>query len=199
MVNEITRTPSMRVMSISIKSVVPAQVKLKKLFNTNRVDELHIYAISYFFCDDYQIESKPASYKGSSRTFFLKEFGAAGNREFQSCENEKQMFAQFQAEIRRLDPDVIVCHDSAKIIDTLIQRMARIGDKHERPRLGRLVLAHEISKSNQNQRIGSTLAGRLLCDTFMHSRDMIKSVDYELEEMAKHIKPERVFKGHGEE
>jgi len=28
---------------------------------------------------------------------------------------------------------------------------------------------------------------------------MIKSVDYELEEMAKHIKPEKAFKGMGEE
>ena len=37
------------------------------------------------------------------------------------------MFGQFQAELRRLDPDVLVCHDSAKIIDTLIQRMAKLG------------------------------------------------------------------------
>jgi hypothetical protein len=52
------------------------------------------------------------------------------------------MFALFQAELRRLDPDVLVCHDSAKILDTLIQRMARIGDKNEKPRLGRLVFSH---------------------------------------------------------
>lgn len=39
------------------------------------------------------------------------------------------------------------------------------------------------------------MAGRLVCDTFLHSKDMIKSVDYELESMAAHIKPERLFKG----
>ena len=104
------------------------------------------------------------------------------------------MFAQFQAELRRLDPDVLVCHDSAKIIDTLIQRMARLG-KQEKPRLGRLIYPHQLNMSNQTQRISSTVAGRLVCDTFQHSRDMIRSVDYELESMATHIKPERVFRG----
>ena len=87
------------------------------------------------------------------------------------------MFAQFQAEIRRLDPDVLVCHDSAKIIDTLIQRMARLG-KQEKPRLGRLIYPHQLNMSNQTQRISSTVAGRLVCDTFQHSKDMIRSVDY---------------------
>ena len=96
------------------------------------------------------------------------------------CQDEKQMFAQFQAELRRLDPDVIVCHDSAKILDTLIQRMARLGPKNEKPILGRLRFVHQLSSSNQNQRISSTLAGRLVCDTFLHSKDMIRSVDYEL-------------------
>lgn len=90
------------------------------------------------------------------------------------------MFALFQAEIRKLDPDVLVCHDSAKILDSLIQRMVRIGDRQEKPKLGRLVYSHQLSSVNQNQRIGSTVAGRLVCDTFLHSKDMIKSVDYEL-------------------
>jgi len=62
----------MRVMSISIKTAIPSQVKLKKLFNTNRVDDLHIYAISYFLCEDYLVEVKPNKYNGISKTFFLK-------------------------------------------------------------------------------------------------------------------------------
>lgn len=37
-VRDISRPPNMRVMSISIKAVIPSQVKLKRLFNTNRVD-----------------------------------------------------------------------------------------------------------------------------------------------------------------
>lgn len=90
------------------------------------------------------------------------------------------MFGNFIADLNRLDPDVIVCHDASKILDTLIQRMAQIGDKNERPKLGRLVYHYNLSSSNQHQRINSALAGRLLVDTFIHSKDMIKSVDYEL-------------------
>ena len=195
-VRDISRPPNMRVMSISIKAVIPAQVKLKRLFNTNRVDELHIYAISFFLCEDYQVELKPNRYSGISRTLFVKEFGAASkDKNMVVCDNEKQMIALFQAELRRYDPDVLVCHDSSKILDTLIQRISRLGDKQDRPRLGRLVHLHELNKSNQQQRINSTIAGRLLVDTFTHARDMIKSVDYELESMAQHIRPERAFKG----
>lgn len=168
-------------MSISIKAVVPCQVKLKKLFNTNRVDELHIYAISYFLCDDYQVELKPSKYVGINRTLFLKEFGVQGkDKSFVVCDTERQMIAQFQADLRRYDPDILVCHDSSRVIDILIQRMAKLSDKQDRPRLGRLVHLFDVSKSNQNQRINSTIAGRLLVDTFIHAKDMIKSVDYEL-------------------
>jgi hypothetical protein len=78
----------MRVMSISIKAAVPAQVKVKKLFNTNRVEDLHIYAISYFICEDYLVELKPSKYSGISRTLYLKEFGAPSkDREFFMCDN----------------------------------------------------------------------------------------------------------------
>ena len=113
------------------------------------------------------------------RTLYLKEFGAnIKNSEFVLCQSEKQMFGLFQAEVMRLDPDVLVCHDSAKVLDTLIQRMAKIGDKHDKPRLGRLLHPHVLSGVNQNQRIGVTVAGRLVCDTFVHSKDMIRSVDY---------------------
>ena len=34
------------------------------------------------------------------------------------------------ADLTRLDPDAIVCHDASKILDTLIQRMAQVGDKN---------------------------------------------------------------------
>jgi hypothetical protein len=52
------------------------------------------------------------------------------------------MLGQFLADIKRLDPDVLVCHDSSKIIDTLIQRLMKIGDRNDKVRLGRLSFAH---------------------------------------------------------
>ena len=90
------------------------------------------------------------------------------------------MIALFLNDLNRYDPDVLVCHDQSKIFDVLIQRMAQIGDKNDKPRLGRLVHYQNVNNSNQYQRITSSLAGRLLVDTFTHSKDMIKSIDYEL-------------------
>ena len=54
-VRENIAVPNLRVMAISVRAVVPARVKVKRLFDTNRVDDLHIYSISYFFCDSYQV------------------------------------------------------------------------------------------------------------------------------------------------
>lgn len=56
--------------------------------------------------------------------------------------------------------------------------MAQLGDKNIKPKLGRLVHFYNSNSANQHQRITSSLAGRLLVDTFVHSKDMIKEVDY---------------------
>jgi hypothetical protein len=40
------------------------------------------------------------------------------------------MFGKFVADLGRYDPDVIVCHDASKILDSLIQRMSKFGDKN---------------------------------------------------------------------
>ena len=112
------------------------------------------------------------------------------------------MLGMFESEVRRLDPDVMVCHDGSKILDTLIQRIYKLGgesNRHSKPMLGRLSHGHEFSKHNQHQRISGSLAGRLVCDTFIHAKDMIRSVDYELESMVGHIKPSRAFKGMNDE
>lgn len=39
-------------MSISLKAAIPSHLSKKQLFpNTNRIDESHIYCISYTFCE----------------------------------------------------------------------------------------------------------------------------------------------------
>ena len=189
--------PSLRVMSIAVRAAIPAQVKVKKLFNTNNVDDLHIYAISFFMCDSYQVELKPKKYHGISKTYYVKEFGASSkNGNMEQCQDEKHMLGKLQAKIQELDPDVIVCHDTSRVLDLLIQRMIRLCQRmSEKPRLGRLMFHHEYSKHNQLQRINNAIAGRLLVDTYTHSKEMIKSVDYDLQEMTKHIKPEYNYQG----
>ena len=89
------------------------------------------------------------------------------------------MLSRFEADLKFYDPDFIVCHDSSKILDTLICRIMKLGSKNK---LGRFRIFKDSGKSNQNQsqRINTFIAGRLLVDTFLHAKDMIKSIDYEL-------------------
>jgi DNA polymerase elongation subunit (family B) len=134
----------MRVMSVSIKTIAPNQViKNRNIFKNvleKDMSSLHIYAISYFLCDDYQIELKPSKYHGIHRTLFLREFGGQSpDKTMVPFETEKQMIAQFQADLRRYDPDVLVCHDASRTLDALVQRMVTLGGKQDRPKLGRLV------------------------------------------------------------
>jgi hypothetical protein len=56
----------------------------------------------------------------------------------------------------------------------------KLGDRNTKTKFGRLNFVRDLSKTNQTQRINTFIAGRLLVDTFNHSKEMIKSIDYEL-------------------
>lgn len=85
------------------------------------------------------------------------------------------LFARFYADILKYDPDFFVCHDASAILDSLIYRLGKL-DKNSKIRLSRLKLARDATKNNQAQRINSFIAGRLLVDTYFHSKDMVKSI-----------------------
>ena len=81
------------------------------------------------------------------------------------------MIGRFMADIVRLDPDFIVCHDSSKILDTLVCRLPKLSnDKNSRNKFGRLNIFRDLSKNNQYQRLSKFVAGRLLVDTYLHSK-----------------------------
>ena len=60
------------------------------------------------------------------------------------------MIGKFVAEIMRLDPDVIVCHDASRIIDFFIKRMSQLGNKNLKPKLGRLVHYYQEMYSSRS-------------------------------------------------
>lgn len=68
---ELSKPPTLKVMSISLKWAIPSQLSKKKLFETNKIDEMHIYCISYSFSNDYIVEIKPAHYSITQKTFYL--------------------------------------------------------------------------------------------------------------------------------
>lgn len=80
----------------------------------------------------------------------------------------------------------------------LISQFGKL-DKNAKIKFGRLRIARDVSKTNQTQRINSFLAGRLLVDTFLHSKEMVKSIEYNLENIAQYARPDKKFTGFTEE
>lgn len=81
------------------------------------------------------------------------------------------MITKFMNDIILLDPDLIVCHDASKILDTLICRLPRLKtDRNVKMKFGRLNMLRDGSKSNQTQRVNKFIAGRLLVDTYLHAK-----------------------------
>ncbi len=64
----------MRVLSFSLKAIVPATITKKKYFVKDK-DDLQIYSISYHYCDDYKVSIKDQKPKLIHRTYYLQEFG----------------------------------------------------------------------------------------------------------------------------
>ncbi len=64
------------------------------------------------------------------------------DKRFTHCNDEKQLLARLFADINRLDPDLIVCHDSSLALSTILQRINRIKQKNDRIKMGRLIFAH---------------------------------------------------------
>jgi len=71
--------------------------------------------------------------------------------------------------------------------------------KLNKPKLARFTYLKERTNDKQQKRVDMALAGRLLVDTFVHSKDVIKETDYSLKSMSKYIKPEVRFNYLGEE
>lgn len=76
---------TMRVMSLSVKAVVPSQLKVKRYFKTENSDDVQIYAISYTFCKEYDVELKPNKYNTFSRVYYVKGMGSMNESEYVMC------------------------------------------------------------------------------------------------------------------
>jgi len=62
--------PTVRVLSFSLKSIVPANITKKKYFLKDK-DDSHIYSISYHYCGDYKVSVKDQKPSLVHRTYYL--------------------------------------------------------------------------------------------------------------------------------
>ncbi|CAN1190341.1 DNA polymerase alpha catalytic subunit [Linum perenne] len=106
--------------------------------------------------------------------------------------SERALLNRLMTELHKLDSDILVGHNiSGFDLDVLLHRAqaCRVPSSMW-SRIGRLKrsMMPKLSKPNgsrASQGILSCLSGRLLCDTYLSSRDLLKEVSYSLTQLAK--------------
>lgn len=90
------------------------------------------------------------------------------------------MLSYFLNVMSRLDPDVMVCHDSSKTLDVITSRLIVKGN-HQKERLGRIKFEERASSLKEPHiRLASLTRGRIVVDTMKQAEDAIKSNDHKL-------------------
>lgn len=117
---------------------------------------------------------------------------ANGGNMIMTQPNERALLTCLLTRLQGLDPDVLVGHNiSAFDLNVLLHRL----QQHKLPiwsRVGRLKRNHfpkltgggNVFGGGASQGVMTALAGRLLCDTYLSSRELLREVDYTLKTLA---------------
>ncbi|XP_024959524.1 DNA polymerase alpha catalytic subunit [Cynara cardunculus var. scolymus] len=119
----------------------------------------------------------------------------AGSNIISMESSERALLNRLMIELHKLDSDVLVGHNiSGFDLDVLLNRVkackvpnsmwSKIG-RLKRSEMPRLNKGSTVFGSGASPGIMSCIAGRLLCDTFLCARDLLKEVSYSLTELAK--------------
>ncbi|KAK9163384.1 hypothetical protein Syun_004286 [Stephania yunnanensis] len=109
--------------------------------------------------------------------------------------NERALLNRLMLELHKLDSDVLVGHNiSGFDLDILLHRVqvckvasgmwSKIG-RLKRSLVPKLTKGNTIYGSGASPGVLSCISGRLLCDTYLCSRDLLKEVSYSLTQLAK--------------
>ncbi|GMY11780.1 DNA polymerase alpha catalytic subunit [Fagus crenata] len=119
----------------------------------------------------------------------------SGSNVISSESSERALLNRLMIELYKLDSDVIVGHNlSGFDLDVLLHRAqtckvpssmwSKIG-RLKRSVMPKLAKRSNMFGSGASPGIMSCIAGRLLCDTYLCSRDLLKEVSYSLTQLAK--------------
>ncbi|KAL3525683.1 hypothetical protein ACH5RR_014055 [Cinchona calisaya] len=109
--------------------------------------------------------------------------------------SERALLNRLMIELQKLDSDVLVGHNiSGFDLDVLLHRFqackvpssmwSKVG-RLKRSVMPKLNKGNNIFGSGASPGMMSCIAGRLLCDTYLSSRDLLKEVSYSLTQLAK--------------
>ncbi|CAA2966660.1 DNA polymerase alpha catalytic subunit [Olea europaea subsp. europaea] len=119
----------------------------------------------------------------------------AGSNVISVESSERALLNRLMIELHKLDSDVLVGHNiSGFDLDVLLHRVqacrvpssmwSKVG-RLKRSVMPKLNKGSSMFGSGASQGILSCIAGRLLCDTYICSRDLLKEVSYSLTQLAK--------------
>ncbi|KAI8375408.1 DNA polymerase family B-domain-containing protein [Choanephora cucurbitarum] len=195
--NRPLHVPPLVVMSLSLRTIMNDKKNINE-----------IIAASALVCDQLQIdETVPIEKQSKSRFTVVRQLAnkpyPANFMESVNFEKKKNGFSiqvektetsllnYLIARIQMCDPDVIVGHNFAGFdLDVLLHRMKALNIQHWH-RLGRLKRknwpklqagAGGAGESTYQERL--IMSGRLVCDTYLASKDLIRSKSYRMTDLA---------------
>ncbi|GAA99900.1 uncharacterized protein L969DRAFT_102320 [Mixia osmundae IAM 14324] len=187
-------TPPLTIVSVSartimnhtldVKEIVSTSLRIWKDCNIDDVTPIAKQPCSVITCvRPLTGYSFPAGFETACRNQSPKIMTVTGEHA------EKWLLNQLLAALHRHDPDIIVGHEFADLLETILTRLSNLKIEHF-SRLGRL---RQSKRPNAKQAHISLMSGRLLCDlTNDSAKSMIASTTWSLTEMCKNqLKVER--------
>eukprot|EP01117_Protostelium_nocturnum_P013402 TRINITY_DN4996_c0_g1_i2.p1 TRINITY_DN4996_c0_g1~~TRINITY_DN4996_c0_g1_i2.p1 ORF type:complete len:1200 (-),score=325.24 TRINITY_DN4996_c0_g1_i2:2633-6232(-) len=116
----------------------------------------------------------------------------ARNKHVTLFQNERTLLAELNEKLIQIDPDMIIGHNFIGFdLDVLLHRMEATKNPHW-SRLGRLRRTHMPKLQSGLGGMGESTweektvtSGRLICDTYLVSKDLVREKNYRLSELAK--------------
>ncbi|KAG1468258.1 hypothetical protein G6F56_003936 [Rhizopus delemar] len=196
--NRPIHVPPLTVMSLCLRTIMNSKKNLNEIVaasalvcngvqidDTKTIDE----QTKMRFTVVRQLDGKP--YPAGFMEMTAQEKKKSGGFSVQTEKTEASLLNFLIARIHLCDPDVIVGHNFAGFdLDVLLHRMKTLNIQHWH-RLGRLKRknwpklqagAGGVGESTFQERM--IMSGRLVCDTYLASKDLIRSKSYRLTDLA---------------
>jgi DNA polymerase alpha subunit A len=185
-----TPSPSLRVMSLSIKTVFNEQKRRNEIvmLATTAVDQVSADAATPDW--EKRTDSRVLLRAPEHRALPLDLRDTIRGKELpiDVQPTERALLNCFFARIHRFDPDIIVAHNIMGFDLEILLGRASENKCANWDRLGRLRRRNQPPKvraGSNGANLAKYVAGRLLCDTYLSAKDLVRQTTYTLKELCK--------------
>lgn len=185
-----TPSPTLRVMSLSIKTVFNEQKRRNEIvmLATTGVEKVSADAATPDW--EQRTDSRVLLRAPEHRALPLDLRDTVRSKQLpiDVQPTERALLNCFFARIHRFDPDVIVAHNIMGFDLEILLARASENKCANWDRLGRLRRRNhppKVRAGSNGANLGKYVAGRLLCDTYLSAKDLVRQTTYTLKELCK--------------